>query len=78
MEFLGWPDDERTKALFAAALRVHATALLVELQAPGGDYPDTGSPAVYVCDDSACSEPLTNPRTLTARATEFLDGLSPR
>ena len=42
-------------------------------------YPDIGKPAVYLCTDTACSSPITDPATLPGRAEEFLaESLPPR
>jgi uncharacterized protein YyaL (SSP411 family) len=51
-------------ALYAAALRVYDPLKVIEVEAPGATYPDTGRPAVYVCDDGACSAPISDPAEL--------------
>jgi hypothetical protein len=51
-------------ALYAAVLRVYDPLKVIEVEAPGATYPDTGRPAVYVCDDGACSAPITDPAEL--------------
>jgi len=44
--------------LWAAALRVYEPLKVMEFERPGGKYGDPGRPAVFVCDDRACSEPI--------------------
>jgi len=51
-------------ALFAAALRTYDPLKVIEIEEPGQSYPDPGHPAVFVCDDTACSAPLAAPGDL--------------
>ena len=69
---VGAPADERTQALRRAALRYPEPRAVVESSLPGERYPDTGKPAVYLCTQTACSSPITDPQQLPARADEFL------
>ena len=63
---VGRQSDASAATLLRAALKLRAPGLVVELSAPGEKYPDTGSSAVYVCTQAACSEPLTDPLSLRA------------
>jgi hypothetical protein len=57
-------DGPEASALFAAALRAYDPLKVLEVEEPGRTYPDPGRPAVFVCDDAACSAPLVAPRDL--------------
>ncbi|MCA9706691.1 MAG: thioredoxin domain-containing protein [Myxococcales bacterium] len=76
---VGAPTDERTRALHRAALRYPEPRAVVEGSLPGERYPDIGKPAVYLCTDTACSSPITDPARLPRLADEFLaESLPPR
>jgi hypothetical protein len=45
---------------------------VLELGRPGERYPDIGKPAVYLCTESACSTPITDPARQPALADAFL------
>lgn len=67
------PDDEATRALHAAAFALPLPQRLVELDRPGeGRYPFPGQPAVFLCNESACSMPVSDPSELTAQAEAIL------
>lgn len=67
------PDDERTRALRAAAFRLAHPNRLVELGRPGESrYPYPGAPAAYLCNAEACSVPVSDPSELPAAAERFL------
>ncbi|MEX1367742.1 MAG: DUF255 domain-containing protein [Nannocystaceae bacterium] len=68
-----------TTALHLAALRLYEPRAVVERSLPGERYPDIGKPAVYLCTDTACSTPITDPAALPAKAEQFLaESLPPR
>lgn len=69
---VGSLDDPRTRALHQAALRYPEPRAVLELGRPGDRYPDIGKPAVYLCTESACSTPITDPARLPALADGFL------
>jgi uncharacterized protein YyaL (SSP411 family) len=69
---VGAPDDPRTHALHLAALRYPEPRAVLERSLPGERYPDIGKPAVYLCTESACSTPITDPARLPALADELL------
>ena len=76
---VGAPNDPRTEALALAALHLPEPRAVVERSLPGERYPDTGSPAVYLCTETACSSPITDPSALRNRAEQFLaESLPPR
>jgi uncharacterized protein YyaL (SSP411 family) len=69
---VGRADDPRVHALHLAALRYPEPRAVIELGKPGERYPDIGKAAVYLCTESACSTPITDPAKLPALADEFL------
>lgn len=69
---VGLPEDPRTTALHLAALGYYEPRAVLERSRPGERYPDIGKPAVYLCTESACSSPITDPKRLHALADEFL------
>ncbi len=76
---VGAPEDERTLALHRAALRYPEPRAVLERSLPGERYPDIGRPAVYLCTETACSSPVTDPGQLSARADAFgAESLPPR
>lgn len=69
---VGDPEDPRTTALHRAALGHPDPRVVLERSTPGERYPDTGSPAVYLCTVSACSTPLRDPASVHAAIDEFV------
>jgi hypothetical protein len=69
---VGVPDDPTAEALWRQALRLPDPRLTIERSRPGQRYPDIGRAAVYLCTDSACSSPITDPSRLRERAEAFL------
>lgn len=69
---VGVADDPRTLALHRAALRYYEPRAVIERSLPGERYPDIGKAAVYLCTDTACSTPITDPARLPAAADAFL------
>lgn len=65
-------DGAATDALHAAVLRYPEPRAVIEVEAPGGRYPNIGKPAVYLCTATACSTPITKPQKLVALADAFL------
>lgn len=63
--------DPAAAPLLAAARRVWAPRLVVSPQPPGGEYPDLGKPALFLCGAGACSLPITSPPDLPAALAEF-------
>lgn len=69
---VGEPSPER-QALHQTALSLPIAGALVSLQTPAqSDYPDPGTAAVFLCNDEACSIPVTEPSALEAAASAFL------
>lgn len=67
------PDDETTAALHAASFALPLPHRLVELDRPGeGRYPFPGQPAVFLCNESACSMPVSEPGQLAEQAEAIL------
>ena len=69
---VGLPGDPKAAALHLAALRYPEPRAVLEQSRPGERYPDIGKAAVYLCTESACSTPITDPDRLPALADEFL------
>lgn len=69
---VGGLDDAATRRLFAAALAYYEPRATVELSMPGTRYPDIGRPAVYLCTQSACSTPVTDPEQFDRKAAAFV------
>ncbi len=68
------PDDEATRALHRASFELPLPHRLVELDRPGeGRYPFPGQPAVFLCNESACSMPVSDPDELSAQAEAILE-----
>ena len=67
------PDDDATAALQQAAFRVPFPHRIVELGRPGESrYPFPGRPAVFLCNESACSLPANDPAEFEERAQAFV------
>ncbi len=58
------------QALLAAGQTVFDPRKVVHYEAPGR-YPDRGRPAMYICNDSACSLPIFDPGVVGAEAAKF-------
>lgn len=68
------PDDETTAALHRASFELPLPQRLVELDRPGeGRYPFPGRPAVFLCNEAACSMPVSDPSELAAQAAAILE-----
>ena len=68
------PDEARTQALHAAALRFVDPTRLIELGRPGASrYPYPDQPAVFLCTRTACSMPVTDADALAPAARAFLE-----
>jgi uncharacterized protein YyaL (SSP411 family) len=61
-----------TAALLAASRAVYAPGKIVVVSEPGGEHPDIGRAAVYVCSDRACSSPVTDPSKVADEARSVL------
>ena len=72
---VGRAGDAGTVALHREALRLHEPRKVIERSEPGAKYPDLGRAAVYLCDDSSCSNPLDDAATFARDARAFLAGL---
>ena len=62
--------DTAAHALLAAAQAVFEPRKVVHYEAPGR-YPDRGRPAMYICNDAACSLPIFEPTAVSAEAAKF-------
>lgn len=69
---VGRPDDPAARALLRAALAHDEPRATVAMSPPGARYPDQGKPAAYLCTDTACSTPITDPARFQAAADAFL------
>ena len=66
------PGDPAGEALAFAAMKLWDPRVTIERSAPGERYPDTGEAAIYLCSDTACSAPMTDPARVVATAEAFL------
>lgn len=69
---VGRPGDAAARALLRAALAYDEPRATVAMSPPGARYPDQGKPAAYLCTDTACSTPITDPAKFQASADGFL------
>jgi uncharacterized protein YyaL (SSP411 family) len=70
---VGPPNDPRTEALRRAAYRSYAPHALLRSDLPGqGHYPYPGEPVIYLCSESACSAPVSQPEALAASLDAFV------
>jgi hypothetical protein len=72
---VGDPDDPRTPALHRAVLAWPEPRAALELDRPGRRYPDIGKPAVYLCTETACSSPITDPDRVAELGNAFVSSL---
>jgi uncharacterized protein YyaL (SSP411 family) len=68
---VGAADDEAARALFAASNRVFEPRKALHFEAPGR-YPDRGEPSLYICNDQACSAPISDPAKVAEQAARFV------
>nr|WP_276600686.1 DUF255 domain-containing protein [Nannocystis sp. ILAH1] len=73
---VGRPDDPSAQALLRAALAYDEPCGNISLSAPGTRYPDLKRPAAYLCTDTACSTPITEPDRFDKGAEAFLRGIA--
>lgn len=69
---VGRNDQPAALALLRAALAYDEPRAALSLSPPGARYPDQGKPAAYLCTDTACSTPITDPARFAAAADAFL------
>lgn len=63
-------DADGATALFAAAGAVYEPRKVLHHEAPGR-YPDRGQAALFICNPTACSAPITDPDKVAANAARF-------
>ncbi|MBZ5712775.1 DUF255 domain-containing protein [Nannocystis pusilla] len=73
---VGRADEPAAQALLRAALAHDEPRANISLSAPGTRYPDLEKPAAYLCTDTACSTPITDPARFSAAAEAFLRGIA--
>lgn len=73
---VGRADEPTAQALLRAALAYDEPRANISLSAPGTRYPDLKKPAVYLCTDTACSTPISEPERFPAAADAFLRGIA--
>ena len=67
------PDDEATGALQRASFALPLPQRLVSVHRPGeGRYPFPGRPAVFLCNEAACSMPVSDAARLPEQAAQIL------
>ena len=67
---VGNKNDEAAKALFEASKEIYEPRGLVHYEAPGR-YPKGDKPALYICNESACSVPIYNAADIPEQARKF-------
>jgi uncharacterized protein YyaL (SSP411 family) len=70
------PGEPVGDALWRAALGFWEPRAALERSEPGQRYPDIGKPAAYLCSETACSRPITDPAQFTAQADAFISTLA--
>ncbi|RMG98374.1 MAG: thioredoxin domain-containing protein [Deltaproteobacteria bacterium] len=66
----GAPSDPRSVALWRAAARIYEPRKVLAFDTED-HYPDRGRPALYVCNDQACSPPIYEPSEVAPAAARF-------
>jgi uncharacterized protein YyaL (SSP411 family) len=67
---VGNAKDESAKALFNASKDVYEPRSLVHYEEPGR-YPKSDKPALYICNESACSVPIYKAEDVSKQAQKF-------
>ncbi len=67
---VGDPATAAAQALLAAGQAVYEPRKVVHYEAPGR-YPARERPAMYICNDTACSLPIFDPVAVSAEASKF-------
>ena len=70
------PNEPVGDALWQAALGFWEPRAALERSQPGERYPDIGKPAAYLCSETACSRPITDPAKFTEQADAFIETLA--
>lgn len=70
------PGDPTGDALWQAALSLWEPRAALERSLPGQRYPDIGKPAAYLCSQTACSRPITDPARFVEQAESFIASLA--
>jgi uncharacterized protein YyaL (SSP411 family) len=68
---VGSSDDPAAAALLAAARAVYEPRKIVHYE-KAGRYPAKDRPAMYICNDDACSLPIFEPADVRAEAAKFI------
>ena len=70
MSVVGDEQDPAAQALFNAAHAVYEPRKVVHFEKPGR-YPARDQAALYICNDDACSLPITTPSVVQSEALKF-------
>ncbi|HVH98369.1 MAG TPA: DUF255 domain-containing protein [Enhygromyxa sp.] len=70
------PNEPVGDALWQAALGFWEPRAALERSQPGERYPDIGKPAAYLCSETACSRPITDPAKFGEQADAFIETLA--
>lgn len=70
------PGEPVGDALWRAALGLWEPRAALERSEPGQRYPDIGKPAAYLCSETACSRPITDPARFAEQAESFIATLA--
>lgn len=69
-------NDPIGDSLWQAALGLFEPRAALERSEPGQRYPDIGKPAAYLCSQTACSRPITDPARFIEQAEGFISSLA--
>lgn len=67
---VGKPGDSSARALHESARPIYEPRKILHFEKPGR-YPDRGRPAMYICNEDACSLPIVDPALVAAEAARF-------
>ena len=67
---VGEPGDAQARALHSSARQVYEPRKILHFEKPGR-YPDRGRPAMYICNEDACSLPIVDPALVAKEAARF-------
>lgn len=68
---VGDSNDKNAKALLRAANALFEPRKIVHFEAPGR-YPEKAHAALYICNEQACSLPITDPEIVDVEAAKFI------
>ena len=67
---VGEPNAPEAQALFQAAQKIYEPRKILHFEKPGR-YPDQGQAALFICNEDACSAPITDISDVALQAAKF-------